>query len=135
MPSKNFYQLYFLVLTLFNPKYLQDKHFKKIKHLTAIPLDISTVEEDRVTEFVENIKFQALTKNDLKERQAVCRRLERILICCGLTGFPINFVIFHFLVLLFFVLNIFHSVCFPSRLGIVNNSYKVIIKQVLNSVT
>lgn len=113
------------MLTLFYPKYLQDKHFKKVKHLTVIPLDMSAVEEDRVTEFVGNIKSQALTKNDLKERQAVCQRFERILICCGLTGFPINFVIFHFFVLLFFVLNIIPSICFRSGLGIIKNNCQV----------
>ena len=68
---------------------------------------MSADEEDTVTEFVENIKFQALTKDDLKERQAVCRRFERILICSGLTGFAINFFIFHFFVLQFLFLILF----------------------------
>ena len=114
---------------------MQDKHFKKIKHLTVIPLDMSAVEEDTVTEFVENIKFQALTKDDLKERQAVCRRFERILICSGLTGFAINFFHISFLCFAIFILNFIYPVCFRSGLGIVKNNYEVIKKQVLNSVT
>ena len=116
------------MVTLFSPKYLQENHFKKTKHLTVIPLDMSAVEEERVTEFVENVKFQALTKNELKERQAVCQRFERILIGCGLTGFFINFVIFYFFALLLFVLDIIYSVCFCSGIKIVKNNYKVIIK-------
>ena len=83
------------ILTIFFSKYLQEEHFQKIEHLTVIPLNLAALQEDRVTELIESIKHQALTQNELKEREAVCQRFEHILKGGGLKGaFNITFVLF-----------------------------------------
>lgn len=80
-------------------KYLQDRHFKRTKHLTVISPDLLAIQENKITEYIENARYQALTQNELKEREAVCQRIERILNDGGLASqcfnnfFPI---LFHF---------------------------------------
>lgn len=87
----NFYSYNILALSF--SKYLQEERFQKIEDLTAIPLSLPALQEGRLTELTESIKHQALTQNELKKREAVCQRFEKILKGEGLKGVvDINFV-------------------------------------------
>ena len=84
---------------LFFAKYLQDRYFKRTKHLAVISPNLSVIQENKITEYIENASYQeALTQNELKEREGVCQRIERILKDGGLAGRFVNsFAQFYFI--------------------------------------
>ena len=59
--------------------------------------NLSVIQENKITEYIENASYQALTQNELKEREGVCQRIERILKDGGLPGRFVNsFAQFYF---------------------------------------
>ena len=75
----------------------QRKQHNLTDYLAVIP-PISTFRENELSQYIENLRHEGLTSEELEQREGVCRRIESILRGGGLTGkltFYIKFISMH----------------------------------------
>ena len=72
----------------------QRKQHNLTDYLAVIP-PISTFRENELSQYIENLRHEGLTSEELEQREGVCQRIESILRGGGLTGkltFYIKFI-------------------------------------------